>query len=136
MKEIKALHELDVRKENSLIAAFEQADNILTKKYVSNLSDYEIVPVPDELDSEKVSAFTRLFQVDRIVYDQEENNQDKLSNVYNAMAGCGGSLVMIADSDGSKVSFLYRRKIRIWQRNNVPVSSGEISQGEFPELKA
>ncbi|TXK82564.1 ATP-binding protein [Paenibacillus sp. N3.4] len=99
------MNELDVREQSSLDTAFEQADNLLMKKYISNISNYQVVPISTELQNKNVSSFSRFFKIESIVYDKEENNLDKLSSVYNAIAGCGGSIVMVIKSDGNSVSF-------------------------------
>lgn len=88
-----------------MLSALKMADHLLMKKYIPQLSKYSVVPIPDSLKEKQVSSFSRLFKVDRIVYDKRENNQDKLLNVYHSLYSCNGSVVLVMDSDGKKVDF-------------------------------
>jgi len=122
----------DVRNQKMLINAFDQADNLLMKKYIPNLSGHSIVPIVTELKDRSVSSYTRLFKISRVVYDKSENNQDKLLNVYNSLYSCNGSVVLILDSDGDSVDFYVGTKA-----TNGPVSPcqavlSKSLKGNFP----
>lgn len=55
------------------------ADTFVNKNYLINLDRYPLV----ELDSaEKSDEYIRLYQIERIVYDVDENANDKLISVY------------------------------------------------------
>ena len=57
------------------------ADTFVNKNYLINLDRYPLV----ELDSaEKSDEYIRLYQIERIVYDVDENANDKLISVYSA----------------------------------------------------
>lgn len=88
--------------------AYILADDILNKKYLSELGNYQIVPL-EEVDSELAKKepgdSTRIFHIDRIIFDKEENNQEKLLNVYNALHNCGGSVILLVKSEGKQVDF-------------------------------
>ena len=94
---------LDVRNFNEMDSAFILADNIVTKNYLSILEKGEVLPIPEGLDVLDVSQHTRLFRVKKIVYDRDENNLQKLINVYASMVGFDSNIVMIIDSDGREV---------------------------------
>lgn len=115
-----------------LINAFEQADNLLMKKYIPNLLDYNIVPIEARLKDTSVSSFTRLFKIDRIVYDKKENNQDKLLNVYNSLYGCNGSVVIIMDSDGKNVDFYIGTKAINGSVSSCQSVLSKAIKGNFP----
>lgn len=113
---------LDVRDIQELYKAFQQADNILMKKYQNDLTQYPIGNFLESiLDGERDAAVKekgnrrdqfifdlpyrqfQLFQINRIVYDQSENVQDKLTSVYNAISAYPGSaILMIIISDGTE----------------------------------
>ena len=95
----------DPREANALIDSYRQADNIVMKKYLSNLEEYAIIPLPHELKEKPVSSFVRLFKIEKVVYEKNEDILDKLISCYNALAGGGGSLVVIINSDGKSIDF-------------------------------
>lgn len=88
--------------------AYVLADDILNKKYLSELGNYQIVQLT-EVDPElaKISPGdrARIFHIDRIIFDKEENNQEKLLNVYSALHNCGGSIILLVKSEGTQVDF-------------------------------
>lgn len=125
-------YDLDIRKKSTLEEAFSRADDLLMKKYVANLSDYEIVPISSELKNRQVSEFTRLFKLERIVYDKDENNQDKLLNVYNAAYCCGGSVILLVDSDGEHTDFYLGTKNQEDSVTPAQAALTKAMEGNFP----
>lgn len=88
-----------------LYSAFETADNILLKKYVSKLSKYECKTIDDNRKKIEVGGNVNFFQILNIVYDKKENIQDKVTTVYSTISSlkqCG--LVMILNADKEKVN--------------------------------
>lgn len=88
-----------------LYSAFETADNILLKKYVSKLSKYECKTIDDNRKKIEVGGNVNFFQILNIVYDKKENIQDKLTTVYSTISSlkqCG--LVMILNANKEKVN--------------------------------
>jgi len=85
--------------------AFEQADHIIMRKYMSEMSGFPIKEIDADLENRDINNILRLFRVEKIVYDAEENNLDKLLNIYHSVALCGGSVVHIIHSDGEKVEY-------------------------------
>lgn len=127
--------DLDVRNESMLVEAFDEANNLLMKSYMPRLSEFEIVEMPDELSNNKASSFTRLYRIENIVYSKDENNQDKLLNVYNALYSCNGSLILIIDSNGREVDFYLGTKS---MEGKVPACQAVLSKalkGNFPGTK-
>ena len=95
----------ELPKEVQLAESFLLADNVLMKKYLSNLDQYEIVPIPKESLNVPVVDTTRFFHINRIVYDKEENNQEKLLSIYHALYTCGGSAILLLKCDKKKIDF-------------------------------
>lgn len=83
--------------------AFEQADEVIMRKYMTEIVNYSIKDAHFELEKININSMLRLNKVEKIVYDLEENNLDKLMNVYQSVALCGGAIVHIICSDGEKV---------------------------------
>lgn len=79
-----------------LYAAFHAADNIVLKKYVTSLSEAPCIEMSDTLKQIEIGGDVTLYRVGRIVYDKNENIQDKLTTVYStifSLKNCG--LVMM-----------------------------------------
>lgn len=70
---------------DDLYAAFEAADNIVLKKYIAKLSDAPCIQMSDELKTIKIGENVSLFRVAKIIYDKNENTQDKLTTVYSTI---------------------------------------------------
>ena len=96
--------ELDVRSYDELEAAYHEADKIVLKKYMNGICNYPVKEIENR--SLDLSLKTiRLNKVDKLVFNKEENNQDKLMNVYNAVGLTGGSIINLIISDGDKVDY-------------------------------
>lgn len=70
---------------DDLYAAFEAADNIVLKKYIIKLSDAPCIQMSDELKTIEIGENVSLFRVAKIIYDKNENTQDKLTTVYSTI---------------------------------------------------
>lgn len=129
--------ELTIMESPEIGASISQASHILMKQYLSGLHKYEIVPVEDAFLSEDIngdaSEFTRFFCIKNITYDKEEDNLLKLSNVYNALSVARGSLVLIIDSNGEKISFYIG--VRTFSNDDLPIAQDTLLKtlsGNFP----
>ena len=89
--------------QEKLNIAFAQTDNIIMKKYMSELSTYPIKAIPADIENMNINSVLRINQITKIVYDTDENNLDKLMNVYNSIALCGGTLIHIILSNGKSI---------------------------------
>ena len=85
---------LDVKE---LYSAFEAADSIVLKKYISKLSGTNCIPIRDELKTIDVGDNVYLYRVGKIIYDKSENIQDKLTTVYSSILSleCCGLVMLI-----------------------------------------
>lgn len=75
----------DERKKQDLYNAFENADTILLKKYVSNLDSLPLVQADEAITNIKVGSNACLYHIDKLVYDKAENIHDKLMTVYTSL---------------------------------------------------
>jgi hypothetical protein len=96
---------LEVRKEQELKAALLEADSMIMKKYMNGISQYEIKEIDSELAALDLNSVFRLNKIEKLVFNAEENNLQKLMNVYNAVGMTHGSVVNIIISDGRKVDY-------------------------------
>lgn len=97
----------DVHANNPLIlddlyAAFEAADNIVLKKYILKLSDAPCIEMSEDLKTIEIGDNVSLYRVVKIIYDKNENTQDKLTTVYStifSLANYGLSMLINGKKD-------------------------------------
>ena len=78
------------------------ADAFVNKNYLINLDRYPLV----ELDpAEKSDEYIRLYQIERIVYDVDENANDKLISVYSAFFNIQAAGLLVIKSARNALSF-------------------------------
>lgn len=85
-----------------LYAAFEAVDNVVLKKYVADLSQAPCIPISDELKALRIGDNVAMYRIDSIVYDKNENIQDKLTTVYSgifSLRNCGILMLINAKKD-------------------------------------
>lgn len=97
-------------------------DSILSKNYLANLSDCEILDNygTEHINSliEKLNSSVRFFDITQIVLNRKENMRDKLATVFNAVGNAGASLLMQIKSTNNNA------KIRI----GIKSSNGNIQK--------
>lgn len=96
---------LDVRDKAQLIQAFDIAKDFVCKDYLVELTNFEVLPISEKLENSKVCDLSRVFKINKMVYDKEEIMLDKLINVYTALGGNEGSLILLINSNGDSVDF-------------------------------
>ncbi|MPQ43550.1 ATP-binding protein [Clostridium tarantellae] len=96
---------LDVRDNNELAQAFINAENILTKDYLQVLNQLEIEEINEDLKEINIEENARFFKLNKLVYNKNEDNLDKLCSVVNAVALSKGTVVTIIKSNGKKVDY-------------------------------
>lgn len=99
-------------------AAFARADHIILKEYIKQLDQLPIVAlkVPqikeavrengrwvDKPRDIRASDQASFFKIGKLVYDSDENNLQKLTNVYSALASIKANVGMILHSNGQTV---------------------------------
>lgn len=125
--------QLELRQEEELTIALAEADYVLMKTYQYDLPQYPVLPPSQELIEWDVSKHTRLFKIDRIAYDKDEDNLAKLSNVYNALSAVGGSVIIIIDSDENGIDFYIGTKTAEEKDIHVAFKTlGKALSGNFP----
>lgn len=90
-----------------LARSLRQGEYILTKDHCRDLA---LGPVCDLADREKACAIGQNFQllrVDKIVYDEKENNLDKLTTVYSALSAFPDTALMTIICGNKKEAQLY-----------------------------
>lgn len=77
-------------------------DLFVNKNYLIDVD--ECIPIPLD-ESEQTFEYMSLFQIDKIVFDENENINDKLVSVYSALSSFGSSALLIIDSNKTGVRF-------------------------------
>ncbi|KYH31387.1 AAA-like domain protein [Clostridium tepidiprofundi DSM 19306] len=126
------MNELDVRKEEELTQSFELAQNFVNKNYLMDLSHCKVVPVPNEINNLTIRDNIRLFKINKIVYDKNENGIDKLSNVYNALGNVNASLIVIINSDRNNTDMYIGTRLNTRGVNSAKEAIEKSLKGNFP----
>ena len=117
-------------------SAFAQADHIVMRKYMPKICSYPLKETDYEIEQIKIHNLLRLNKIEKIVYDSDENNLDKLMNVYHSVALCKGAVIQIILSDGENVECYLG--IRTANMNDTSMCQRILTgtfEGNFPGSK-
>ena len=67
--------------QNDLIEASKLIDDIVLKKYLYQVNDLKVIPLAEEL---KNISDIRIFKINEMIYQNDENSTYKFSSVFNA----------------------------------------------------
>lgn len=90
----------EVLKVDDLKKSFQSVEEVIEKKYLENISEYPILISTKEIQPAKN---VRLKKVTKIVFDKNEDIQDKLTSVYTTINSLNGSALMIIYSNGNEI---------------------------------
>lgn len=106
-------------------------DMFINRNYLIGLNQFE----PIILDvNQKSFSYISLFEISKIVYDQNENITDKLVNVYSALSNFGSTALLILFSDESGVKF-YLGTRDVNQPNVAKAILKKSLKGNFPGIE-
>lgn len=75
--------------------SYEKVDLIVNKSFLPLLDQMPIVPIEDaELEAD-VAETVCLFPIEKIVYDKEENNLQKLASTYSSASSASANIVLL-----------------------------------------
>lgn len=122
---------LQSRSTEIMNSGIELVDLFVNKNYLIEIDKCEPFP----LDSWKKSfSYMSMFEISKIVYDSNENINDKLVSVYSALSNFGSSALLIIFSDTDGVKFYLGTR-----DTNQPVVAKEILKkslrGNFPGIE-
>lgn len=120
--------------EKQLNEAGQLVDDIVLKKYLTRLTDFEIIPLPDSL---KQINDIRLFKITEMVYQRDEYSTYKLASVFNSVQNLNCGVFIIADSDGRKTEFYMgvRSLDNIRTTSSLKNTLKNALCGQFPGVK-
>ena len=78
------------------------ADAFVNKNYLINLDRYPLVEIDPQ---DKSDEYVRLYQIERIVYDVDENVNDKMISVYSAFFNIQATGLLIVQSTKKELCF-------------------------------
>lgn len=90
------------RLNSQLIEGRQLIDDIVLKKYLTRLTELDIVPLAENL--KRIDAI-RLFKINEMVYQNGEYSTYKFASVFNSVQNLNCGVFIIVDSDGKKTSF-------------------------------
>lgn len=133
--------ELDkIYKTNLLDDAIENSRSILTKSYLSELENAEIIPVDRDLTDDDFSDLfnehIRFYEMTNIVYNKHENIRDKLSSVFNAVGSTGASVLLMIHGKADCTSIKIGMKCS--NSNKTALTTNLLQhtfEGNFPGTK-
>ncbi len=97
----KELSTQELRRKETLENGMLMADKFINKNYLINLSFHSVIPIAEiEKDLKKL----RLFRIEKLVYDEKENVNDKLISVYSALQNVQSTVLMILDGEKNKTT--------------------------------
>jgi len=122
--------EMQQRVTDVMTRGMDLVDLFVNKNYLIDIDKCDPIPLSD---TEKTFSTMSLFQIDKIVYDMNENINDKLVSVYSALSNFGSSAILVISSDENGVSFFLGTRDK-----NEPYVAKEILKkslrGNFPGI--
>ena len=105
---------------------FTEVDYIVNKSYLPSLEKCAVVPAED------VKSSVCFFPIRKIVYDREENNLEKLANVYGCAAvACVNVAMMIRGTSGKGVEIYLGTYDEYGERVNVTYPNTQLLYNSF-----
>ena len=107
------MNELQKQETGEIVASEPSMDDRLAiiedgirKKYLTRLTEMQIVPVGETLPLEEdLIQNVRLYHVTEMVYEKGEPVTDKFTTVFNTLSTYSATVFIILDSDGQKTDF-------------------------------
>lgn len=85
--------------------ALQVVDDVILKRYVSDLSELEVVPLDQNILRDNISENVSFFKINEMVYEKEEFAAHKFASVFNSLSATKSAIFVIIDSDGVKTDF-------------------------------
>lgn len=109
--------------DEKMYAEISTAEQFIDKKYLDELTEYQ---VEDFEEHEKSYRFIRLYRIAKIVFDKEEDSNNKLAAVFQAVLPFCSSVVLLLKGETTYAE-LY---LGVRSGNNIGIA-GEVLQDSF-----
>lgn len=106
-------------------------DSFVKKTYLDSLPLIDVLDVPDEIKKLNVRDNFRLCKLNKITYNKNEDNLQKLTSVYNSIYNISGSLLLVINSDGESIDFYLGTKTP----HSEYISASSVQETLFKSLK-
>ena len=113
---------------NELLTNIATADSFIKRTYLSELSSYDVIPLDDY---QKRFRAIRLYRIDKLVYDKNEDINDKLVSVFNSVQNTRSNLLLILRGNADSVEFY----IGVQSNQEIGIADKVFSKsilGNFP----
>ena len=95
-----------VKPEITVEDRLEIIDEYVRKKYLTRLSDMQIMPFGEKSSLEEdLIDNVRLYHITEMVYQKDESVMDKFTTVFNTLSTFNASVFLLIDSDGKKTNY-------------------------------
>lgn len=104
------------------------ADSFIKRTYLSELSNYEVLPIEQH---RKRFQTIRLYRINKLVYDKKEEINDKLVSVFNSVQNTRSNLLLILRGTKNSVEFY----IGVQSNQEIGIADKVFSKsmlGNFP----
>ena len=109
-------------------------DDIVLKKYLYHLNEFEVIPLDDKL---KKISYIRLFKITEMVYQKDEYSTYKFASVFSAVQNLNCGIFIVAESNGMKTDFYMG--VRSFDNKRTTKSLKDTLKnalkGQFPGVK-
>ena len=122
---------------DSYQTALKVVDDVILKKYVSELSNMEIVPLSKNMLESNIRDNVRFFKITEMVYEKDELATYKFASVFNALSITDSAVFIIIDSDGIKTDF-YMGVRSLDEYRTISSLKNTVEnamKGQFPGIK-
>lgn len=143
MEEIKKYEKnlINIPKYNNIEEQFEEAlkvvDDIVLKNYLTNLKNLEVLPLSQKEQENNSAENVRLFKINEMVYEKDENSTHKFASVFNSLSTSKCAIFIIIDSNGEKTDFYMGIRSFDSDRttNSIKETLKNAMYGQFPGIK-
>lgn len=84
---------------------FDLAENFVKKFYLNDLNRFEITKVSRSVMELSTRSNIKMFKISGLIFNKDENVQDRLNNVYSSLHNLNLSVVFMLKSDGKNIDF-------------------------------
>lgn len=104
-------------------------DEYVRKKYLTRLSDMQIMPLGEitPLEEDLINN-VRLYRITEMVYQKDESVMDKFTTVFNTLSTYNASVFFLIDSDGKQAN--YYLGVRNNEANDSPRKRSTVTLGD------
>ena len=92
-----------------LKGSLETATAIITKSYLDNLEEYDIVTPSSEEEEVDLAECGNFYKLTKLVFSKEENFLNKLTTIVNVASVIDCSIATIIRSNGSEIEYYFQK---------------------------